>query len=680
MAQTRHVDVRNPQAATFIVAASDSLHKERADYVCNGTDDQVEIQTAIDALPVGGGKVILLEGTYNISSDLTLDSKLEGMGLRSSILNLGTNHISLQNNAILTNLKVEADSAGMAMNDAVVIYNGKAEIVNVEIDGTSTGADPNSGSHAITFASGSDGSIVRNCEIHHLNQSGIDTWHATDGANVSRIMILGNEIHHCIYEDGIALLINDSLIRGNIVHDCYEASIVIGTSGASTCKNVSIESNVCYDCAEGPRVSWGGANAPENCSISNNTIYDCCSAGHVPDATIWLIGKNLVCEGNTIDGGNYGYGIYVEGEDITISGNIVYNVATAAIYGDYDRGTCTIRRLSIVGNSLYGSGSAVYMDDQADGSHAAQEVIIDGNICYGGNGHNAVSLDGGGGCIVTNNWIYCTTPNYTAVSLFGAQNCIVSNNKIEGTCRYGVRLFRGNSSNQAIDNVVTDNIIEGPTIGIGEMDSADYNIIKNNNLRHCATPISTVGLHTIVWEHHSDIFMDVLAVSATHVVNAQACHVDPTTLTVGAGIAAQPDVPRTFSWVVNNAGGITAADITITGIDAKGNSISESFDLTGGLTGETNNAFATVSQVKIENQVNAAAGDTISVGITDVLGLSNIIYATGDVYKIKKNNADAVLAAAQVDTDYDTYDMSVIGLAATNDFTIWFKSNLNIIT
>lgn len=72
--------------------------------------------------------------------------------------------------------------------------------------------------------------------------------------------------------------------------------------------------------------------------------------------------------------------------------------------------------------------------------------------------------------------------------------------------------------------------------------------------------------------------------------------------------------------------------------------------------------------------------DTIDVGITDVLGLSNIIYATGDVYKIKKNNANAVVAGAQVDVDYDTYDMAVIGLALNDDFEIWYRSSLNIIS
>jgi hypothetical protein len=50
--------------ATFIVAASDASTrvKNQADYVADGTDDDVEIQAAIDALPSGGGTVVLSGG------------------------------------------------------------------------------------------------------------------------------------------------------------------------------------------------------------------------------------------------------------------------------------------------------------------------------------------------------------------------------------------------------------------------------------------------------------------------------------------------------------------------------------------------------------------------------------------------------------------------------------------
>jgi len=79
--------------ANYVVAANGApTHvKAQADYVCDATDDHVQIQAAIDALPATGGKVLLTEGTFNIESSITLDSyqTLQGMG-RSTILTTTT--------------------------------------------------------------------------------------------------------------------------------------------------------------------------------------------------------------------------------------------------------------------------------------------------------------------------------------------------------------------------------------------------------------------------------------------------------------------------------------------------------------------------------------------------------------------------------------------------------------
>ncbi len=54
---------------TITVAASDTKPpaRRRAHFVCDGVGDQVEIQAAIDFLPVAGGTVRLLAGQYNLN-------------------------------------------------------------------------------------------------------------------------------------------------------------------------------------------------------------------------------------------------------------------------------------------------------------------------------------------------------------------------------------------------------------------------------------------------------------------------------------------------------------------------------------------------------------------------------------------------------------------------------------
>lgn len=43
------------------------------DYLCDGSDDDVEINAAIQALPSTGGEIVLLDGTYNLAAQILVD-------------------------------------------------------------------------------------------------------------------------------------------------------------------------------------------------------------------------------------------------------------------------------------------------------------------------------------------------------------------------------------------------------------------------------------------------------------------------------------------------------------------------------------------------------------------------------------------------------------------------------
>lgn len=68
-----------------VVAPYLSTQKDNADFICDGVDDQVEIQTAINKLSSEGGIIHLLAGKYNISGSIKLKShcQLEGEGRHS---------------------------------------------------------------------------------------------------------------------------------------------------------------------------------------------------------------------------------------------------------------------------------------------------------------------------------------------------------------------------------------------------------------------------------------------------------------------------------------------------------------------------------------------------------------------------------------------------------------------
>lgn len=76
--------------ASVVVASSTSTAPgaENADFICDGTDDEITIAAA--AASIGGeGKVLLLEGTYNLSDRVTeYATTFEGMGIWATKINM----------------------------------------------------------------------------------------------------------------------------------------------------------------------------------------------------------------------------------------------------------------------------------------------------------------------------------------------------------------------------------------------------------------------------------------------------------------------------------------------------------------------------------------------------------------------------------------------------------------
>lgn len=178
-------------------------------------------------------------------------------------------------------------------------------------------------------------------------------------------------------------------------------------------------------------------------------------------------------------------------------------------------------------------------------------------------------------------------------------------------------------------------------------------------------------------DQHSDPFMDVLAASANYIVNAQNLVNGAVALT-----GTQPKYPRGLDCTITNvAGAVSAYTMTVVGVNGKGIPITEVFTFDDdGLVFSSDNAFDHVTSVTLADVVDTGNA-TFVMGIDGRLGLMNVIYVTSDVWKIIKNGAKQAVVGAQVDVDYGTYDMAAaIGIALNDDFEIWYRSNLNLIS
>ena len=112
---------------TITISSSTSKHMLTADYYCSGTNDQAVINNAISSLPSTGGKIVLLEGTYNISGQINVNKPnvtICGMG-NSTVLNCKQGIWGIaatQTNFTVANLKMTFDT-----------YNGNGNSIPTEV-------------------------------------------------------------------------------------------------------------------------------------------------------------------------------------------------------------------------------------------------------------------------------------------------------------------------------------------------------------------------------------------------------------------------------------------------------------------------------------------------------------------------------------------------------------------
>lgn len=191
--------------------------------------------------------------------------------------------------------------------------------------------------------------------------------------------------------------------------------------------------------------------------------------------------------------------------------------------------------------------------------------------------------------------------------------------------------------------------------------------------------VSEHALEATALKHHTiqlrDMFLDVAAAATDSVRNNEDLSAaKPITCTIDA----QPDLPRTITWVITHAN-ITALTLVIVGVDGKGEAITETHTAGGAVwSGETSNAFATITSITVSARTGTGATDTLDVGCGSKLGLSNNLQSASSVIKVTKNKLDYPAASYTVDADYDTVDVSTgAAIVADDDFTITYRRCLD---
>ena len=385
-----------PEAADLVVAASDSQDKERADYVCDGISDDIEIQAAIDALPPGGGTVLLLEGTYIIDGVPAVSPEYR------SIIILKDN-VSVVGSGFNTILKL-ADFhatrvAGIIGNSEypTAVYNN-VRIANLKVDGNKSGVWA---TQTGIYLHGAHNSIVENCLVTSCTDHGIQIYSGS-----RRVTVQNNIVQRCtqgIYVDTVS----DIVVTGNRVEDSGYYNIWLDAAHRCTIRdNVLIGGN-----------SGIGLNrASSNNTIVGNTIEKPRGDGIEIKAELFSYefgdgAKNNVISENSISfSGRDGISIVNTLSDVPCAND--YNIIT----------NNTIRKSIRHGISLVSDHNLIENNSVSESSQGSDNEY-DGIFLYDGASYNEIA----GNVLRKGAWV----------------------NKP----RYGINIGEGN----CVENVVRDN-------------------------------------------------------------------------------------------------------------------------------------------------------------------------------------------------------------------------------
>ena len=205
-----------PRTATITVAAANS-NRAAADYVCTGTNDQTTINSAIAALPSTGGKIVLLEGTYNCSGVISVNKAnvtIEGMGRGSTVLDFGglsgyTVNVTASN-FILRGAAVRNGTVGIYLNGNIT----NCTVEDVEVSGFDWAINA-------TYKDGWTHHTIRNVYAHD-NQLGIHI--NTKGCLVTGCICKDNNEAGINVEGSYNKFYNNYVIRGTGQTSDYTSS------------------------------------------------------------------------------------------------------------------------------------------------------------------------------------------------------------------------------------------------------------------------------------------------------------------------------------------------------------------------------------------------------------------------------------------------------------------------
>jgi len=323
-----------PNGSVVVVAAYNASSKSGADYLCDGTDDQVQIQKAINS----GKAITLTDGTFNLSGELSLSSNLfiDGQGNKTTLV-FSTKEFLIADGANPVTLEDISVRSTTGHGGIYMRHCSNVKILNCTFDGLlvqiTGGTTPNDYTTIDT-----DNVLVQYCTFMN-SPRGIGNFALGNAAKNFRIL------DNYFYNVNVAVDVSNSpyaVVSGNTIDGAYN----------------DFYSGI---------YSEGG----QGISFTDNTIRNCPKGAAIMVAEGeygYGKGGDGLIDGNTIGNCDFGVGIFGTPR-MTVSNNTIavsrYGVwiGSKAVYGTtyYPTGT------RVLNNSITSGSTQVYVEPDCSG-------------------------------------------------------------------------------------------------------------------------------------------------------------------------------------------------------------------------------------------------------------------------------------------------------------------------
>lgn len=365
-----------------IVAPAGSTYAEAASYVTDGTNDQEEIQAAIDSLG-GPGVVLLANGTYITTAPIIArsDLTLTGMGTSTYLKAANASSINLietPENEMVYQLTLqdfvldgnEANTSGAGGNGVIGVLD-HAEITRMRIINMRQTALRICPADKVPGGLLCYLNVITENEFTNIKQYGI-WWDYPFTDSLIRDNNIGSTIANIRGQGGTSRIVNNHL------DGAPQYNIIFPEGGQSH----MIIGNIIEHSARGGVVytmpPWEGGDVYQKIMIADNLIRGCGLDTDLTHSCVQIKGNSSTApaRGFTITGNSFESKdverprsfISIEDTDqVTISGNDFSSNSSAQITDIAQTGVNT--RLRIIGNS--GAESPVFAITNASGNEAA---------------------------------------------------------------------------------------------------------------------------------------------------------------------------------------------------------------------------------------------------------------------------------------------------------------------